>query len=264
MSEITTQVPITDPMARKFFGELMFTVVRRGYDADQVVSFVERATEDFARLLGRAQQAEAVVDQARTAVARAQAQSAELVERVRAAEAHQRLFQRALSLAESTANATVADARVRAEEIIEEGRRDAALLLEQAREEARGYYEAERVKIGEEWVEIRDEQTQLETLRLAVAAETMALESVRTELRRRIKSAAEQLVEVADSDDCLGHRIVSATDGETVELRDGDPAKSFEGTWTADDDEEEHVEAFERFMSDEIENEPSQSWMLAS
>src|SRR5687768_17232972 len=118
MSEITTQVPITDPMARKFFGELMFTVVRRGYDADQVVSFVERATEDFARLLGRAQHAEASAEKAKSEVAQAQAQTQQLAQRVRAAESHQRLFQRALALAEQTANATVADARVRAEEIV--------------------------------------------------------------------------------------------------------------------------------------------------
>jgi len=264
MSEITTEVPITDPMARKFFGELMFTVVRRGYDADQVVSFVERATEDFARLLGRAQHAEEAAEKAQTDVAQSQAQTHQLAQRVRAAEAHQRLFQRALALAEQTANATVADARVRADGILAEGRRDAALLLEQARHDAHAYYEAERQKIVDEWEKIADEQTQLETLRLAVAAETMALESVRNELRRRIKSAAEQLVEVADSEDCLGHKIVSATDDETVELRDPNPAKTFEGNWGDGDDEEHHVEAFERFMSDEVESEPSQSWMLAS
>ena len=63
-------------------------------------------------------------------------------------------------------------------------------MVEQAREEAQRCYADERMKVREEWQRVQDESAQLETLRLAVAAETMALEEVRNQLRTRIRLAA--------------------------------------------------------------------------
>ena len=54
---------------------------------------------------------------------------------------------------------------------------------------------------------VQDEGAQLETLRLAVAAETMALEEVRNQLRTRIRLAATEMLKVAESADCLGTPI---------------------------------------------------------
>ena len=147
----------------------------------------------------------------------------------------------------------------------------------------------------EEWQRVQDESAQLETLRLAVAAETMALEAVRNQLRTRIRMAATEMLQVAESPDCLGQPVAR---GMPEKSRPVEPALPVEiaasatvVTATADAPLDgvapaaEPVEspefpaatlgtgegfgnpeadaAFERFMSDEIEDEPSRDWILA-
>ncbi|HYF47544.1 MAG TPA: hypothetical protein VD926_15120 [Acidimicrobiales bacterium] len=184
------------------------------------------------------------------------------------------------------------------------------------------------MKVREEWQRVQDESAQLETLRLAVAAETMALEEVRNQLRSRIRLAATEMLKVAESADCLGTPIargmperpraevarpapapVAAPSSPAIEAvatpvveapatepvlgtvdiappaieplgvnervaapqaeatpeppaapqPEATPAPAFEpgfGTPEAD-------AAFERFMSEDIEDEPSREWILA-
>src|SRR5215213_5218570 len=138
--------------------------------------------------------------------------------RTRDAEATRETFERTLALAEDTANAAIADARHRAagimtkaeanaDELIGQARHQSFHMVEQAREEAQRCYADERMKVREEWQRVQDESAQLETLRLAVAAETMALEEVRNQLRTRIRLAATEMLKVAESPDCLGTPI---------------------------------------------------------
>jgi hypothetical protein len=173
------------------------------------------------------------------------------------------------------------------------------------------------------------ESDQLETLRLAVAAEAMALEEVRNELRRRIRGFATDLLGVAESADGLGSpvargipevvarqsqtyleqetsvpraagstpTITSSTPPEDITAPDSrtvldslppppspptpvaesaapstvDSVDLVEGdddpvTVVAEDEAEAPVrpgDAFDQFMSDEIEDEPSRTWILA-
>jgi cell division septum initiation protein DivIVA len=212
MSDAIAPVPISDDTTRRLFGEPAFRVAKRGgYDPGDVAEFLSGLGSQMVTLIGRLRKAESEVDVMKSEVGHWQA-------RTRDAEATRETFERTLALAEDTANAAIADARHRAagittkaeanaDELIGQARHQSFHMVEQAREEAQRCYADERMKVREEWQRVQDESAQLETLRLAVAAETMALEEVRNQLRTRIRLAATEMLKVAESPDCLGTPI---------------------------------------------------------
>jgi cell division septum initiation protein DivIVA len=322
MSDAIAPVPISDETTRRLFGEPSFRVAKRGgYDPGDVAEFLERLGGQVVAFVGRLRDAESQLEVAETELTHWKG-------RARDAEATRETFERTLALAEDTANAAVADARHRAagiltkaeadaDELVGQARHQSFHMVEQAREEAQRCYADERLKMREEWQRLQDESAQLETLRLAVAAETMALEEVRNQLRSRIRMAATEMLKVAESPDCLGQavtkgmperphpvappapaavagaasaidagsitsaieiagavRAAEATEVEaTVEAAvepavepqlapalDGDDLTESAPTGFGDPAADA---AFERFMSDEIEDEPSREWILA-
>jgi DivIVA domain-containing protein len=186
--------------SRKFFGQVTFTPSKRGYEQVEVDAFLEQAGHAIERLLQRLREAEALAGDARTQIESAEqrAQRAEL--QLSNHSGDDDLIQRTLTLAERTAVAAVADARTRAEEILQEANLEAANV-----------FGAERRKIEDERVRLTGERQQLEGLRLAVAAETHALEQVRVNLRQRVADVAKELTAVADAPDLLGYHIAAPT-----------------------------------------------------
>jgi DivIVA domain-containing protein len=186
--------------SRKFFGQVTFTPSKRGYEQVEVDAFLEQAGHAIERLLQRLREAEALAGDARTQIESAEqrAQRAEL--QLSNHSGDDDLIQRTLTLAERTAVAAVADAKTRAEEILQEANLEAANV-----------FGAERSKIEHERVGLTSERQQLEALRLAVAAETHALEQVRLNLRQRVADVAKELTAVADAPDLLGYHIAAPT-----------------------------------------------------
>ena len=309
MSDAIAPVPISDETTRRLFGEPAFRVAKRGgYDPGDVAEFLGGLGSQMVALIGRLRKAESEVDVMKTEVGHWQA-------RTRDAEATRETFERTLALAEDTANAAIADARHRAagiitkaeanaDELIGQARHQAFHMVEQAREEAQRCYADERMKVREEWQRVQDEGAQLETLRLAVAAETMALEEVRNQLRTRIRLAATEMLKVAESPDCLGTpiargmpekprtEVAPATPAEIPETSVVEVAnvkaqaaiEAVELPTAAAEITEAATEvvadkagpivgegfgnpaadaAFERFMSEDIADEPSREWILA-
>ncbi len=298
MSEAIAPVPISDETTRKLFGEPTFRVARRGgYDPGDVAEFLGGLGSQMLTLIGRLRKAQSDVEVLTTE--RDHWQS-----RTRDAEATRETFERTLVLAEDTANAAVADARHRAagimtkaeanaDELIGQARHQSFHMVEQAREEAQHCYADERLKVREEWQRVQDESAQLETLRLAVAAETMALEEVRNQLRTRIRMAATEMLKVAESPDCLGQPVTRGMPEKAREV--APPTPAVEPATAASEMAESALEAvslpsstaditppaiepvgvaegfgnpeadaaFERFMSDDIADEPSRDWILA-
>jgi cell division septum initiation protein DivIVA len=305
MSDAIAPVPISDETTRRLFGEPAFRVAKRGgYDPGDVAEFLGGLGSQMVTLIGRLRKAESEVDVMKTEVGHWQA-------RTRDAEATRETFERTLALAEDTANAAIADARHRAagiitkaeanaDELIGQARHQSFHMVEQAREEAQRCYADERIKVREEWQRVQDEGAQLETLRLAVAAETMALEEVRNQLRTRIRLAATEMLKVAESPDCLGTPIARGmperprtevappapaeiTEVSVVEVANQKAEAAIEAVElpTAAAEITEVVAsgpdpivgegfgnpaadaAFERFMSEDIADEPSREWILA-
>ena len=93
-----------------------------------------------------------------------------------------------------TAIAAVADAR------------PAQAILTEAQDQAREYFASERAAIATEWERSRTRLGQLETLRLAVAAETMALGGVRSQLRACIAPRPRSWA-ISDNPDLLHYAI---------------------------------------------------------
>jgi cell division septum initiation protein DivIVA len=310
MSDAIAPVPISDETTRRLFGEPAFRVAKRGgYDPGDVAEFLGGLGSQMVTLIGRLRKAESEVDVMKTEVGHWQA-------RTRDAEATRETFERTLALAEDTANAAIADARHRAagiitkaeanaDELIGQARHQSFHMVEQAREEAQRCYADERMKVREEWQRVQDEGAQLETLRLAVAAETMALEEVRNQLRTRIRLAATEMLKVAESPDCLGTPIARGMpEKPRAEVAPPAPAEIPETSVVevANQKAEAAIEAvelptaaaeitevvtaevvaegpdpivgegfgnpaadaaFERFMSEDIADEPSREWILA-
>lgn len=311
MSDAIAPVPISDETTRRLFGEPSFRVAKRGgYDPGDVAEFLEKLGGQVVSFVGRLREAEGRLEVAENELDHWKG-------RARDAEATRETFERTLALAEDTANAAIADARHRAagvltraeadaDELLGQARQQAFTMVEQAREEAQRCYADERLKLREEWQRVQDESAQLETLRLAVAAETMALEEVRNQLRTRIRMAATEMLKVAESPDCLGQpvakgmpekpRPVAPPAPAEVPAAPADPAEvagaaieavslptdvkeiaaaiedsaSLASTGSEAPTEsltgfgdEAADAAFERFMSDEIEDEPSRGWILA-
>jgi DivIVA domain-containing protein len=322
MSDASAPVPIKDGTVRRLFDDPEFRVAKRGYHPDDVAAFLDDIGARMMKLIGRLQGAEQTAETAQTDLQ-------EYRQRVRQAESSQELFDRTLGLAEETANASVADAKARAHRLEAEAQRDARRMVDEtklriermmdaARVDVQRVYEEERQSIAGVKSRIRSESDQLETLRLAVAAETMALEEVRNEMRRRIRRAATDLLGVAESPDCLGTPVTRGIPEVVARQSQGqveqeasvpdakatpaipqatesapapapstpDPTASVEPAHEArassrpidlvDPPKDAPVtvdhrdaagpdaeDVFDRFMSDDIEEEPSRSWILA-
>ncbi len=289
MSDHAAPVPIADERTRRIFGDLSFSSAKKGFDPAEVTAFLVNASGAVERMLGRLKEAEERAEAAETRATQLQARVLQAPSALSAPPAPSTngdgngLLDRTLALAEKTAIAAVADARSRAQAI-----------LTQAQEQAREYFATERAAIASEWERVQNEASQLETLRLAVAAETMALEGVRSHLRGRIAATAQELAAIADHPDLLSYAIAQTrTEVEaplsplgaaaTVEIEasndlalapsahvDAIPAssvssyeKTFEAKWAHDEEDQTDAEAFERFFSDEVEPEPTQQWILA-
>jgi cell division septum initiation protein DivIVA len=325
MSE-TASVPITDAGARRILGTPEFRVSGGGYDPSDVAAFLDRFGAKAMELMGRLRDAEAAAEAARLEAEDLRAGSA-------TPESSKDLFQRTLALAEQTATASIADARQRADRVVEEAEQNAARMttetrlrvermLDDARNRARELHDEERSEMAAERGQIQDEAAQLETLRLATAAETMALEEARNELRRRLRGIASDLLAVSEHPEALGRQIAPGVSevaaAGSAEMRVPSPAEAIApgmatGETTdppaevvstpisaraepspvgemelasaeavgadepdladgaaAEDEEggsppagEGDPDAFDRFMSEEIEEEPSRDWIMA-
>jgi DivIVA domain-containing protein len=242
-----------------------FRTVRKGYDPDEVDSFLQRASK---ALETAQQQATSMEARARAAVARLQEVSAEQSKQpvaepgggdvVRVSVDEAETISRALVLAQRTADATVADARLEAERILSEARAEhestldstremSAKLLEDARTEARKLTEAER-KAAE------NEVQSLVARREFLVGDVDQLEQFLIDQRERLRTAARQLEAMCDRVPAgLGHvnpPLLSASDDppgdDTAEhfrpplddtLDDdepGDDEPGDDGDWSAD------------------------------
>ena len=294
MSDHSAPVPIADERTRRIFGDLNFTTAKKGFDPAEVTAFLVNASGAVERMLTRLKDAEQRAASAETRITQLEAtrppHGLPPVPRATPAtnEDNPGLLERTLVLAEKTAIAAVGDARARAQAI-----------LTQAQEQAREYFASEREAIAVEWERVQTEAGQLETLRLAVAAETMALEGVRSQLRARLAATAHELSGIAESPDLLNYAIThtrgavdaaapsapaplapptsvpvaieaaeepSLPPGVRVDAIPASSVNSYEKTFGAkwaDGDDETDEAAFDRFFSDEVEPEPTQQWILA-
>lgn len=294
MSDHAVPAPIADERTRRIFGDLDFSTAKKGFDPAEVTAFLVNASGAVERMLTRlktAEQRAAAAEERVVALeSRALAPAAPAATAVPPVPGHlgpngednTALLDRTLALAEKTAIAAVADARTRAQAILTE-----------AQDQARQYFASERAAIATEWERLQNEAGQLETLRLAVAAETMALEGVRSQLRARLAATAQELAAVADDPDLLHYAISQARveapapapvpppPAEALEAPeepalpsgvhvDAIPAssvasyeKSFQAGWEHESEDHTADEAFERFFSDDVEPEPTQQWILA-
>ncbi|MDZ7733561.1 MAG: hypothetical protein U5R31_11130 [Acidimicrobiia bacterium] len=91
-------------------------------------------------------------------------------------------------------------------------------VLADAEERADGLFQSAvrraRVEVASEYRRVFEEADKLDSLRLAVAAERLALDEVRADIRARISAAAAELNRIADSDYFLGTSKASSTPGE--------------------------------------------------
>lgn len=294
MSDHAVPAPIADERTRRIFGDLNFSTAKKGFDPAEVTAFLVNASGAVERMLARLKTAEQRATAAEERVVSLESQAlppappATPVPPVPGhlgpnGEDNSVLLDRTLALAEKTAIAAVADARTRAQAILTE-----------AQDQARQYFASERAAIATEWERLQNEAGQLETLRLAVAAETMALEGVRSQLRARLAATAHELAAISDNPDLLHYAIsqtrieapapapvpppppVEAIEApEDHELTSGVhvdaiPAssvasyeKSFQAGWEHEAEDHTADEAFERFFSDDVEPEPTQQWILA-
>lgn len=188
-----------------------FKTVRKGYDPDEVDSFLERAAKAFEETQ---QQATAMEARARAAVARLQELStaqeapvtapppAPVADGVRATPDEAETITRTLILAQRTADTTVAEARIEAERLRTDARLEAeatidstremsAKLLEDARAEARHASEAERTAA-------ENEVQSLVARREFLVGDVDQLEQFLIDQRERLRAAARQIEALCD------------------------------------------------------------------
>jgi DivIVA domain-containing protein len=189
-----------------------FKTVRKGYDPDEVDSFLERTAK---ALEDAQQQATAMEARARAAVARLQELStaqdtptpvvpspAPVSDGVRATPDEVETITRTLLLAQRTADTTVAEARIEAERMRNEARSEAeatidstremsAKLLEDARVEARRSSEVERTAA-------ENEVQSLVARREFLVGDVDQLEQFLIDQRERLRAAARQIEALCD------------------------------------------------------------------
>lgn len=176
-----------------------FATARKGYDPDEVTSFLaevatayERAQQHGAEMESRARavatrldevtaQHEAAVQAAAQAAATVPAGAPDEVETI----------SRTLLLAQRTADTTVADARAEAERIVAEARAEAAELIVNARDEARREFDDERALAANEVEALR-------ARREFLVGDVDQLEQFLIDQRDRLRGAARQIEALVD------------------------------------------------------------------
>jgi len=176
--------------------------------------------------------------------------------RARLAEAQQRAevaesaLPELLALGRKTADALVEDAQRRSEAMIEDARLRAIAELDDQRRE------------------VRREAKELEALRLAVAAEAMGLEQIRSELQHRVSVSAAELARIAGHPGLLGGAPLRLPEGGLPELEAvgredsgvvANPSPQFAAAWTGEEGDDD---AFERFLQGDEYGDPSRDWIL--
>jgi chromosome segregation ATPase len=170
-----------------------FSVRYRGYDRRDVEDFVSETGSWIRRLQDRVdeleewlQRSEEDAVRARFRAAKAEHSRNEAENRADKAESVQRDLARTLDLAKRARRQLVRDAQQRGDTIYQSAVKRA------------------RAEVAAEYRRIFEEADKLDTLRLAIAAERMALDEVRSDIRSRIGAAAAELNRIADSDYFLG------------------------------------------------------------
>lgn len=165
----------------------------RGYDRADVDFHVAETEARVQRLVKRVNEveewltvAEEEAVHARFRIARADRQRALAEQRAVSAETTRRDLERTLHLAERTKRQVLVDAEQRADSMFDSAVRKA------------------RAEVVVEYRRMFEEANKLDSLRLAVAAERVALDEVRSDIRARISAAAAELNRIADSDYFLG------------------------------------------------------------
>jgi DivIVA domain-containing protein len=145
---------------------------RRGYDPGEVnpyLDMLERERSDLG-----------------TALVLIQARVRELSAKLERYEALENELTKSLRLGKQTADAVVADANRRADEVLTQARTESTRILEDGRRR------------------LRQEEHELDHLRLALAAEASNLESLEKRLDTQISRAARALVDIVDAPGGLG------------------------------------------------------------
>lgn len=181
-----------------------FKSSRKGYDPEEVSSFLERVAEALEAAQNHSTAMEA---RARAAIARLQEATATAEVAARPTEVtvepdQAEVISRTLVLAQRTADATVAEARVEADRILEAARSEAATTLDSTREMSAKMLEDARAEVrtieGEERARVRNEVEALLARREFVLADVDHLESFLVEQRNRLREAAATLLDLTE------------------------------------------------------------------
>jgi DivIVA domain-containing protein len=190
-----------------------FKTVKRGYDPDEVRSYlVEVATA----LEASHQQATAMEARARAAIAKLQEATQQgAVAAASSPRDDAEVISRTLVLAQRTADAAIAEARAEAAQITERAGAEANAMRQSAAAEAQRLLaeanaEAERVK-SDEQRRAEDDVARIAARRDALLADVEQLEHHAVAQRERVRHASMALLELADS----------VSDGSTADITAG-------------------------------------------
>ena len=255
---------------------MSFSTVKRGYDADEVKSFVE---EVAAALEVAQNETTAMEARARAAVARLQELSQTSSSSaaaagddadaagIRATVDENETISRTLLLAQRTADTTVAEAHAEAERLLVSARDDAAQSLDQARgladqliEDAKD--EARRVGEGER-IRVESEVQALNARRDFLESDVDHLESFLVEQRQRIRESAAALTDIVERvPDGLGdvrRPLLSAAGDPAYTDADEDDTQPYDSFPTSDDGVDESDEG----LLDERRHDPAEERLAA-
>lgn len=216
-----------------------------GYDPSDVEDLLSASRSRLARLSDRVDRDESalvvLVDEVRRCRARADEAEASRVE-----------FERALGLARSTAAALVAEAETLADQVVLRARSEAEDLVTRARVEARRAGAAERREARSRLVAVEAEEARLAELAGALDAERARLRETEERWRRETAwLAAQMLRAVAPRPAALPAAGDTGQEDDVLDLREDFPEDPI-----AD-------RVFARFMSDDIEDDPSRQWVMS-
>jgi len=220
----------------------LLRVTRHGYDTGDVNQLLAQARGRLTRLSERIHRAES----ANVALV---GEVQRWKRRARDAEASREEFERALALAESTATATMTEAQVRADQLVERARCEAEHLVTRARIEARRAHAAEHKALRTRAAAVEAAEARLREDAEAVERERLRLRSLDERWRREVAwFGSRMLAAIAP------HPAALPAPGETAT----DDTGPVDAALLADDAVDR---VFARFMSREIEDEPSRGWL---
>lgn len=235
----------------ELFEKIEFTERRRGYDTEQVETFLEEAGTALAQLLVRVRQTEERATAAEARLAEADARIGAAEERAGRAEAHARQAAqqrpgpapvvddtaevqqagRVLAMAKRTADEVVAEARGHSQQLVGEAKARADRQLAEAQAEAEELIRRARSQADSEFAERRQRAQEdvqaLEIRRSQLGDIITQLEARLAGYRQDLGRTAEELTLLASDPDRLGARPnLSIPADEVIEPeRDGDDAR---------------------------------------